>query len=411
MHLKHVDVATIVGKEIMATERQLQFRVGLLVIVAVSVCVGLVIRFGDMRYVWSKRYALTIQLENGAGLYPTASVLLSGLSIGSVKQIELNPRGGVNVIVEVQEEIRLPIDSRAVVSRSLLGETAVEFIRGTDEEFLKPGSRIKGVAAADPLVMIQRLEARTLETLNAFGDTSQEWREVAKNLNNLMDTKQGNLDQVVERAAESLHQFTVTMKNANQMIAAANKLVSDPETQTAMMETLTTLPKLVNATRSTIEETRGAVASTRQVLDGMNRNLVNLSQVTEPLGKRGDQIVQKLDSSLAKFDQFMAELNQFAKTVNHREGSLQKFVTDPTLHDQLVRSSESANILMRNLEPVLRDLREFSDKVARNPEVLGLGGAVRPSTGLKDAELRPARSSSAPKSVVRGNNSSSDSRN
>jgi phospholipid/cholesterol/gamma-HCH transport system substrate-binding protein len=298
-----------------------------------------------------------------------------------------------------------------VVSRSLLGETAVEFIRGTDEEFLKPGSRIKGVSAADPLVMIQRLESRTLETLNAFGDTSQEWREVAKNLNNLMDTKQGNLDQVVERAAESLHQFTVTMKNANQMIAAANKLVSDPESQTAMMETLTTLPKLVNATRSTIEETRGAVASTRQVLDGMNRNLVNLSQVTEPLGKRGDQIVQKLDSSLAKFDQFMTELNQFAKTVNHREGSLQKFVTDPTLHDQLVRSSESANILMRNLEPVLRDLREFSDKVARNPEVLGLGGAVRPSTGLKDAELRPTRSSSAPKSVVRGNNSSSDSRN
>lgn len=395
----------------MATERQLQFRVGLLVIVAVSVCVGLVIRFGDMRYVWNKRYALTIQVDHGAGLYPTASVLLSGLSVGSVKQIELNPQGGVNVVVEVQENIQLPVDSRAVIVRSLLGETAVEFIRGESSEILQAGSQIRGTAAADPLVMIQRLEARTVETLNAFADTSQEWREVAKNINNIMDTKRGNLDQVVERAAESLHQFTITMKTANQMIATANKLVGDPASQAALQETLSSLPKLVNATRATIDETRQTVASTRDVLDGVNRNLVNLSQVTEPLGKRGDQIVAKVDTSLTKFDQFMTELNHFAKVVNHKEGSLQKFVSDPTLHDQIVRSTESANILMRNLEPVLRDLREFSDKIARNPELLGLGGAVRPSTGLKDAELRSTtRTPMGVKPIVRGNNPSSDSR-
>ena len=388
----------------MATERQLQFRVGVLVIVAVTVCAGLVIRFGDMRHVWKKRYSLTIQLDNGAGLYPTAPVLLSGLVVGSVREIGLNQSGGVNVLVDVQEDIRLAVDSRAVVSRSLLGETSVEFVRGNDREVLKPGSRVKGLAAVDPLVMIQRLEARTIETLSAFGETSQEWRELAQSLNQLMDTKEGKLDQVVERAAESLHQFTITMKSANQMIATANKMVSDPASQQAMRETLTALPKLVNATKTTIEETRQTVASTRQVLDGMNRNLVNLSQVTEPFGKRGEQMVSKLDSSLTKFDQLLTELNSFAKVVNNKEGSLQKFISDPSLHDQFVRSSESANVLMKNLEPVLRDLREFSDKVARNPEVLGLGGAVRPSTGLKDAELRQSpRPVALPKSIVRGN--------
>jgi phospholipid/cholesterol/gamma-HCH transport system substrate-binding protein len=390
----------------MATERQLQFRVGLLVILAVSICLGLVISFGDARYVCSKRYSLTIQLDHGAGLYPTAPVLLSGLAVGSVRQIDLNPRHGVNVRVEIQEGIRLPVDSRVVVSRSLLGETCVEFVRGTATDVLEPGSSISGIAAVDPIEMIQRLEVRTVATLNAFSETSQEWRDVAKNINNLMDTKRGNLDEVVERAAESLHQFTVTMKNANQMIATANKLVSDPVTQQAMQDTLLALPKLVGATKTTIDETRQTVASTRQVVDTMNRNLVSLSQVTEPLGKRGEQMVSKLDSSLKKFDEFMTELNHFAKVVNQKDGSLQKFVSDPSLHDQLVRSSESANVLMKNLEPVLKDLREFSDKVARNPEVLGLGGAVRPSTGLKDAELRTTpRTSSPPRTIVRGNNS------
>jgi phospholipid/cholesterol/gamma-HCH transport system substrate-binding protein len=389
----------------MATERQLQFRVGVLVIVATSVCVGLIVRFGDMQHVWKKRYALTIQLENGAGLYQSAPVLLSGLTVGTVRQVQLNhSRGGVDVLVEVQEGIQLPTDSRAVVSRSLLGETAVEFVRGSDSQILKPGSHIAGVAAVDPLVMIQRLEARTVETLNAFGDTSQEWQQVAKNLNMLMDTKRGNLDQVVERAAESLHQFTITMKSANQMIATANQVVSDPASQQAMRETLTALPRLVNSTKSTIDETRQAVASTRQVLDGLNRNLVSLSQVTEPVGKRGEQMVAKLDSSLTSIDQLLTELNRFARVVNQKDGSLQKLVNDPSLYNNLDRSSQSMAVMMENLKPLLRDLREFSDKVARNPELLGVGGAIRPSSGMRDKEkLQSQQRSSTASPTFRGN--------
>jgi len=393
----------------MATERQLQFRVGMLVIVAITVCVGLVITFGDLRHVWQKGYTLTVQLESGAGIYPTAPVLLHGLTIGSVKQVELNKQGrGVNVIVDVREGIEFPTDSRAVVTRSLLGESAVEFIRGTDSEILKPGSRLQGQASVDPLVMVQRLEARTHDSLSAFSETSQEWRNVARNLNQLMETRRGNLTDIVENAAESLHQFTSTMKTANQLIATVNKVASDPASQQAIRETLNGLPKLVSSTKATVDESRQAVASSRQVLESLNRNLVNLSQVTEPLGQRGEVVVSKVDSILGKMDHFLTELNHFAKVVNQKDGSLQKFVSDPTLHNQLVRSTESANVLMKNLEPILRDLREFSDKIARNPEVLGLGGAVRPSKGLKDAELRStshtSHSSLAPKPIVRGNN-------
>ena len=212
----------------MITERQLQFRVGVLVIVAVSVCVGLVVRFGDTHLILKKRYPLTVHLENSGGLYPNAPVTMSGLGIGSVRTIET----GINLADGereypgrcAREGIRLPVDSSCAiaVTRSLMGDSAIEFVPGRESEQLKPGDRIAGVAAADPLVMIQRLEARTLETLSAFADTGDEWRQVAKNINMLMDTERGHLDQVVERAAESLHEFANTMKTANEMIAAAN---------------------------------------------------------------------------------------------------------------------------------------------------------------------------------------------
>lgn len=381
----------------MATERQLQFRVGMLVLIATSVCIALVLRFGDTQQFLKKRYPLTIHLENSAGLYPAAPVMLSGLAIGSVRQIELDlDQGGVNVQIEVQEKIRLPVDSRVVVTKSLMGEAAVEFVRGQDPEYLEPGNQIRGIAGADPLVMLQRLETRTLDTLGAFAATGQEWQLVAKNLNALMDTEKGNLDQVVERLAVSLHEFSNTMKAANQMVTSANEIVADPASQRAIKETLTSLPKLVNATKVTIDETRQTVVSTRQVLDGMNRNLVNLSQVTEPVGKRGEQMVAKLDSSLTNIDMLLTELTRFARVVNQKDGSLQKFVGSPSLYDNLDRSSQSMVVLMKNLESVMRDMKEFSDKIARNPELLGVGGAVRPSSGLKDEEMLNSKRKAVP---------------
>ena len=385
----------------MATERQLQFRVGLLVLVSLGIGGWLVVQFGDLKQLLHKRYVLAIHFDSGSGLYPTAPVTLTGLTVGTVRAVQLDEkRGGVVATIEVREEIRIPVDSKAIIIRSILGETVVEITPGRERDLLKPGGRIEGQLAVDPLEMVQRMEGRAVEVLTALGETTREWQLVAKNVNGLMETNRGNLGQVVERAAESLFEFTSTMKHANELLASANKVVGNPAAQQALQETLIAMPKLVNETQRTIAETRNAVASSRQVLDSVNKNLVNLTQVTEPIGKRGDQMVAKLDSSLTNLDQLLGEMNRFAKLVNTKDGSLQKFASDPSLYDNLDRSSQSLAVLLRNIEPVLRDMREFSDQVARNPELLGVGGAVRPSAGLKDTELLNPQKPS----VARGNN-------
>lgn len=383
----------------MATERQLQFRVGLLVMVALAIGGWLVYEFGDLRQFTQKRYQISIHFESASGLYPTAPLTLSGVTVGAVRQIQLDSkRGGVLVSVSVREGIAIPIDSRAVVVRSILGETAIDITAGRSEDSLRPGSRLEGQLAVDPLEMVQRMEGRAIEVLDVVTATTKEWQLVAKNVNSLMETNRGDFDDVVERAAESLGQFTVTMGQVNELLKSANKVVGDAEAQEALHDALVAMPKLVQETQRTIIETRGTIASSRQVLENVNKNLVNLSQVTEPVGKRGELMVAKLDSSLTSLDQLMSELNRFARLVNSKDGSLQKFATDPSLYENLDRSSQTLAVLLRNAEPVLRDLREFSDKVARKPEILGVGGAVRPSTGLKDSEILNPQ-----KPVARGN--------
>jgi hypothetical protein len=39
---------------------------------------------------------------------------------------------------------------------------------------------------------------------------------------------------------------------------------------------------------------------------------------------------------------------------------------------------------MGRAEKITRDLEVFADKIARRPELIGVGGAFRPSSGLKD---------------------------
>jgi len=299
-------------------------------------------------------------------------------------------RGGVTVTVDIREDVRIRADSVPMLARSLLGETALEFSRGTSKEFIKANDVLDGQGAADPMVAVQRIEERASAALEMLTETGGEWKLVASNINDLMDTNRGNLDVVIERAAESLHQLTLTLQSTQKMVASANKIVSDPESQAALQQTLTALPELVIETKKTI-------TATNRAIENVNRNLVNLAQVTEPIGKRGDLMVAKLDSSLGSLDSLLAELNRFAKLVNAEDGSLQKFTADPSLYENLDKSSQSMAVLLKNLEPVMKDLREFSDKIARNPELLGVGGALRGSTGLKDQELiQPTRQTIKP---------------
>jgi phospholipid/cholesterol/gamma-HCH transport system substrate-binding protein len=376
-------------------ERKFQFRVGVLVIAATIVGSWLVIRFGDLQRSWHKHYEITVRFDSAAGVYPSAPVLLNGVVVGAVQQVVLDgAQGGVMVSVEIRDDVKLRSDSLPMVARSLLGETAIEFSRGTSKEFLEPGSTIQGQGAPDPMVAVQRLEHRASQALEVLAETSQEWKLVAANLNGLMDTHRGNFDVVIEQAAEALHQLTLTLQTTHKMVSAANKLVADPEAQRALKETMVSMPELVTETRQTILTTRKAV-------ENINRNLVNLAQVTEPIGQRGELMVRKLDSSLGNLDSLLGELNHFAKLVNSKDGTLQKFAADPSLYENLDRSSQSLAVLLKNLEPMIKDLREFSDKIARNPEILGVGGALRPSAGLKDQELIQHQSPSPPRSNIK----------
>ncbi|MGQ0633549.1 MAG: MlaD family protein [Planctomycetaceae bacterium] len=352
------------------TERQLQFRVGLLVVVAAFVAAGLVFRFGEMRWLWEQHYLLVVHFDRAPGVVRGTPVRKSGILIGTVREVSFDEeRGGVNVLVEVAKRHPLRKDSRPMLSRSLLGDATIEFSPGTLREYFKPGDKLDGNSEGDPLELISRVEAKLNETLASFAATSDEWRKVGRNFNNLADTHRGSLDSVIEHAAESLHQFTLTMRSANQTLA-------DPQNQQNLRSTLAALPEMM-------EDTRRTIAAVRQAVIKADASLGNLAEVTGPLAKRSQSIVTKLDSSVGNLEVLLVELNQFVRAVNHEQGSLNLLVSDPQLYRNLNDSAASLQVILRNLEPAMKDLRIFADKIARHPEKIGVGGALKGDSGLK----------------------------
>jgi phospholipid/cholesterol/gamma-HCH transport system substrate-binding protein len=233
--------------------------------------------------------------------------------------------------------------------------------------------------------IIHRLERQVTTTLTAFEETSREWQKLGSNVNALVETQQGDLDAVIERAAVALHQFTQTMQTANVTLTEANEILADPQLQQDLKATVAALPQMVNETRQTISAARISVQK-------IGENLDNLSQATDPLAEHSRSMVVKLDGSLGQLESLLTELNAFAKMVNTEDGSLQRFAADPELYENLNDSAAALSSLVQSLDPVLRDVRVFSDRIARHPELLGISGAIKGSSGLKEAsEAAPGR--------------------
>lgn len=368
------------------SDRQLQFRVGLFVLVAFGLIGVMVFQFGELSSLWQKSYQLAVHFESATGVHAGSPVKMSGLTIGEVREVALDEaRGGVGVILDIQERYLLRADAQAILVTSLLGDSIIEFTPGSKAQRLEPGTLLEGQMPLDPLSIVSRLDSKLTATMASFEQTSAEWRKVGQNINGLVDTNRGNLNDVVERAAIALHEFTITMQEAKQTLHSTNKVFADPQTQEHLRQTLAALPKMANETQQTI-------ALARRTLESAQKNFDNLQDVTDPLAKSAGPIMAKLDRSLTNLDSLSTELAALSKLAAQEDGSLRKLATDPELYRNLNRSAESLSILLANLEPIIRDMHIFTDKVARHPELLGVSGAIRGSSGLKEAsESEPRR--------------------
>ncbi len=354
-------------------ERVVQFRVGVMVLATLLIAAILVVMFNEPRTLMQGRYAIRVRFPQAPGVTENTPIRKSGILIGRVSQVELADEGGAIVTAKIDTNRQLRHNEQILIARSLLGDAVLEVVPRDDpqapETIIKHGETLDGAVRADAIQVIGNLEESLSEAIDSVADTSSELGTLVRKIGDVLDQNKEQIHSVIARADQ-------TLISVQETVNGVNEVVGDPVVRDRLKRAVADLPQMIEDTHTTINEIGNAVTAVEE-------NLQNVKGFTEPLGRRGEVLMARIDQGTEKLDQLIAELLVFGRSLNNRESSLGQFVHDRELYDHLNRAAKNIDELSRQLKPIVKDARIFSDKIARHPEMIGVRGAMSRSPGIK----------------------------
>jgi phospholipid/cholesterol/gamma-HCH transport system substrate-binding protein len=155
--------------------RALEILVGFFVCLGVAAVFVLTFRVASLETVGDgDSYKVMAMFENIGGLKPGSAVTLSGVKIGRVQNIVIDPDSfEAAVTLQIADTYNmLPEDSSAkILTAGLLGEQYVGLEAGGAEEALKEGSRIKFTQSA---LVLENLIGQFLTNMASNNDEKKE---------------------------------------------------------------------------------------------------------------------------------------------------------------------------------------------------------------------------------------------
>ncbi len=354
-------------------ERIQQFRVGVMVLATIIILGILLLLFGDLPSVVKGTYTIRFAFPQAPGVTPDTPVRVNGILIGRVKRVDLDEKVGVMVTARIEQKYVLRKDQMARIGGSLLGDAVVEIVPtnlpNAPRDTLHDGDTMHGVVAKDPFQAITSLESNVSIALESIAKTSDEIGTLATHANKIVIGNEEQINRLIANTDLAVNQLRTTINNVDEV-------VNDPAVRQNLKVTVNDLPRVLTE----LSETITGVKATMQRAD---RNLANLEGITKPLGERGPRLVESLDRSIGQLDDVLGRVQQFTGALNGSQGTLARLMNDPGLYDQVSQTVENLNELTRELKPILRDARSFTDKAARHPEQFGVRGLMQPNSGIK----------------------------
>ena len=382
-------------------DRIMQFRVGVVVLAVTLIAGFLTLLFGHFpTSILNKTYTVYVEFAQAPGIAPDTPVRKNGILIGRVTKVELigEHQDKVRVTLAIEQDKKILHSDIVRINVSLLGDAEVQVVpadetppevpptanaprraqfafagdktekKPTDTP-VEPGETIKGSVANNPTQTFANLEPELTEAARSLTSASKQVDKLAKDIDKLLGNNNDQFDRLLNKTERSLDALQKTMGNID-------TIIGDPETNARLRQSIAELPK-------TLKQMEDALTLVQRTSTRAEKNLENLEGFTKPLGQRGEAIITNADQSVRRLDELLAQMQQFSRQLNSREGSLGQLMYNPQLYQNLNEAASNINDLSHQLKPILNDVRAFSDKIARHPELLGVKGAVQSSTGIK----------------------------
>jgi len=369
-------------------ERRMQFWVGVVFLATFLIAGILLVTFGNLPTFVGRTYKLEVLFDHAGGVAKDTPVLKSGIRIGWVEDVKLvDEDARVLITLRIQAQRKIYQHEECYITRDLLGNTAVVFVpvptkpgRGVP---VAAGARLEGKVSDDPTGLKRALESpihTVTQTGEALKEASDQLKAAAKKVEEILDTEQQRIHEVLANAADSLK--------------AVRNVLGDEETQRRLAEAMQKLPNTLDSMSSTFRtadeslrlftarsERDGKTAVERMVdtIEMTERTLRKFSEPSEP-GRAAP--AEQIAAAMEDIGEITALLRTVMARIERGEGSLGALVNDRQLYDRLNRAARNIEQISRDLRPIIDDARVFSDKVARHPGVI-VRDAIRPGVGIK----------------------------
>lgn len=270
-------------------------------LVTLGVAVGTVVLTSGLL---ERRYALYMRLDNAEGLSQDTRVILQGLPIGRVQQVnpQLDPTTNslefvarLSMLEEFPDGslLRLPLGTRAEISQptGLVGATIVQLImprRDTLQQavtLLQPGDTIESHRVANILDALGDVAGRLTDevtvTLEETRDLMQHATRAIDRSNSLLETAGPQVTEVLELLAQNLARTDRMLSTLEpRMGAVADTLLA---TLATTRQVLRHLDALVTTAQDMADDNRPAISETIALL---RRTAVILQNFSNKMSRR-----------------------------------------------------------------------------------------------------------------------------
>lgn len=368
-------------------ERVIQFRVGVVVVAATIITGIMIMLIGEGKMLIRRQYTINMLFDEAPGVTIDTPVRKHGVLIGRVSAVELLDDGGVKLSARVDADRGLGRNEIPLIkTASLLGDAVIDFVPGNRPPGEVPPGLVQdneiiadGLVATNPVEVITNLQGDMQSAIVSIQGAATEVQQLARSVNQALGTNDGRIRTILEKSEGALDQFTRTMNTID-------NFVGNPQLQEDFQATLRQVPGAFDDVKQTLGDFRKTLERFDEIADQASQNLQNLNDFTRPLGERGEQLATDVAATAENLNVITEQFVTFSEALNNREGTLGRIIYDEELYDRLNEAVLRVNRASRRIEPILSDIRVFSDKIARDPRELGLKGAFDRSplgTGLK----------------------------
>jgi phospholipid/cholesterol/gamma-HCH transport system substrate-binding protein len=388
-------------------DKAYRFGVGVLVLASSVIGIILIFFFGAIPNFWIQHYTCTINFAAAPGVEIDTPVRKSGVRIGRVVGVKLqDDDGGVNLTLELEKRypIRAGEVARIQTGSLITGDAVIEFLPpnrttlvnrfdgvggGQKDGQLQPEEQemaaaylkdqdylTGGEVAKDPLDSVLAMQENFSATLGSIDEAGKEIAILARDVRSLMGTKDGSIQSIIKKSE-------LTIDNFNQTLDTLESILGDPKLKEALIASIEQFPDLVKNSGEVLQQTKLTLKNFEKVgtaaesaLQNADEAISNITEITDPIAERAPEAVDDILRTVDNLDALLLDLRQFAARINSSNGTVSRLIEDDQLYIQLVQTLENVENLTARLQPIVQDVRIFSDKIARDPRQLGVRGAL-----------------------------------